>query len=140
MRGEIELIQIKNIFNPADLFTKHLDRSTIDVCVSGLGHQFEHGRNASAPELNHVASQLVVMPFKSDWKSVESSDDLGLQCIGYFTEAGETAIDSATCLMEMLQHIIRDCDGGGEDGFNNSTEDIRKLSDSLTSTGGAGVV
>ena len=52
MRGNIELIKIKNVFNTADLFTKHLDRQTMDSCVTGMGHRFEGGRNLEAPELN----------------------------------------------------------------------------------------
>ena len=127
-------------FNPADLFTKHLDRATIDACMTGMGHQFEHGRNASAPELNHVADQLMMSPFKSDWKSVDSGDELNLRSIRYVTEDGVSTVDSSTCLMEMLQHVLHGYENNDITGFNNSIEDIRKLSDSLTSTGGAGVV
>ena len=37
--GTLQVIKIKNDFNSADLFTKHLDRTTMDKCLELLGHQ-----------------------------------------------------------------------------------------------------
>ena len=50
--GTLEVVKIKNDFNGADLFTKHLDRTTMDKCIDLLGHFFSTGRSAIAPKLN----------------------------------------------------------------------------------------
>ena len=50
-RGTIEVSKIKNIFNTADLFTKHLSRAEIDRCMEIMNHKFMPGRSASAPNI-----------------------------------------------------------------------------------------
>ena len=47
----LELVKIKGTFNPADLFTKHLNRSECDKCMSLMNHCFMKGRSAAAPAL-----------------------------------------------------------------------------------------
>ena len=47
----LQIIKIKNKFNPADLMTKHLSREEIRQIMDGLDHRHLTGRNADAPEL-----------------------------------------------------------------------------------------
>ena len=50
----LQIIKIKNKFNPADLMTKHLSREEIRQIMDGLDHRHLTGRNADAPELSMV--------------------------------------------------------------------------------------
>ena len=50
-KGAIEVSKIKNLFNSADLFTKHLNKDEILRCMESMGHVYETGRSSVAPEL-----------------------------------------------------------------------------------------
>ena len=110
MRGEIELIKIKNIFNPADLFTKHLDKQTMDSCVIGMGHAYEDGRNAAAPSLNQMSDQLVVLKYKQEADTRVEDDS--------FVEP---------CNIAMMSAIIDNIVLGYEDGMNTEFKDVMHL-------------
>ena len=104
MRGDIELIKIKNVFNTADLFTKHLDRATMDSCVTGMGHNFEGGRSADAPELNMCMS----IPHNSEMSRImlEADDD--------------NIITSAETMLCLINDAILGYDQGQNQCFKNN--------------------
>ena len=45
-RGSIQLGKIKNIFNPADIGTKYLDKRTMDDIMHNAGHEIMGGRSS----------------------------------------------------------------------------------------------
>ena len=47
--GEVEIIKIKNDFNPADILTKHLAEMPMMQCLDSICVQFIEGRHAIAP-------------------------------------------------------------------------------------------
>ena len=49
--GTLEVTKLKNKYNSADLFTKHLSFSEILECVRPLGGRLEEGRHHLAPEI-----------------------------------------------------------------------------------------
>ena len=51
---QIELVKIKGTFNPADLFTKHVDRATQDKIVEALGGEHMEGKHEIAQEVNTI--------------------------------------------------------------------------------------
>lgn len=53
-KERVELVKIKGTFNSADLFTKHVDRSTLDRMVEGLRGMHEDGRYELAPQLSTI--------------------------------------------------------------------------------------
>ena len=78
-KGTIEVSKIKNVFNTADLYTKHLARAEVDRCMEMMNHRFMSGRSPSAPniveqdqsddkvedETNIVELVLAVLEYKS---------------------------------------------------------------------------
>ena len=50
-KGTIEVSKIQNVFNTADLFTKHLSRAEVDRCMEIMNHKCMSGRSASAPNI-----------------------------------------------------------------------------------------
>ena len=70
--GSLEVVKIKNDFNSADLFTKHLDRTTMDKCIDLLGHFFAEGRSAIAPMLNMVTRSEFSIMNSRFWENVQS--------------------------------------------------------------------
>ena len=50
----VQIRKIKGTVNPADLFTKHLDRQKLDLCVEPLDGKYTHGRHEAAPALDFV--------------------------------------------------------------------------------------
>ena len=68
--GSLEVVKIKNDFNSADLFTKHLDRTTMDKCIDLLGHFFATGRSAIAPMLNMIDRSIFSVTLSNHWQAV----------------------------------------------------------------------
>ena len=66
--GSLEVVKIKNDFNSADLFTKHLGRVTMDKCIDLLGHTFATGRSAIAPALNMLRRTKVIVATGNHWQ------------------------------------------------------------------------
>ena len=54
LRGHVELIKVKNVFNSSDLFTKHLDQAAMNEAVSQFCHRYMTGRSPVAPSLNVI--------------------------------------------------------------------------------------
>ena len=48
----IELQKIKNVYNPADLMTKHLAETEMQHCMELIETEFLDGRSPIAPDLN----------------------------------------------------------------------------------------
>ena len=71
--GVFELITLKNVFNTADLLTKHLSKSELTRCVEGIGGWFAQGRSEIAPELAAL-SQHTMTPIILEALSVMSYD------------------------------------------------------------------
>ena len=59
--GTIELVKIKNTWNTADLFTKHLSAPEIERILELMNHTYEEGRSPSAPMLNTLESMTMPM-------------------------------------------------------------------------------
>ena len=53
-------MKIKNTWNTADLFTKHLSAPEIERILELMNHTYEEGRSPSAPMLN--ALEMITMP------------------------------------------------------------------------------
>ena len=60
--GDFVLSKIAGSQNPADLFTKFLDRSTLEKLLPILNVHHEEGRADSAPQLAHVIMPQLVLP------------------------------------------------------------------------------
>ena len=54
LRGCVQLIKIKNVFNSSDCFTKHLNKESLDEAISQFQHRLEERRSEVAPELGLV--------------------------------------------------------------------------------------
>ena len=82
--GILEEVKIKNDFNSAELFTKHLDRTTMDKCLDLLGHEFTTGRSSVAPKRNflHRSVCAVVLKLRALSCPRESADNEYLSMIG----------------------------------------------------------
>ena len=78
--GSLEVVKIKNDFNSADLFTKHLDRTTMDKCIDLLGHFFAEGRSAIAPMLSMVTKSHFSIMNARFWEHVQSHNQLPHVC------------------------------------------------------------
>ena len=52
----LELIKLKNRFNSADVFTKHLNYADMMECIRPLGCRHEDGRHELAPKLSSTYS------------------------------------------------------------------------------------
>ena len=50
-KKDFELHRIPGVSNPADILTKHVDRTIIDKHLQALNHRFEDGRAANAPNI-----------------------------------------------------------------------------------------
>ena len=48
----IELQKIKNVYNPADLMTKHLAETEMQHCMELIDTEFLDGKSPIAPDLN----------------------------------------------------------------------------------------
>ena len=48
---DFELLRIPGVSNPADILTKHVDRTILDKHLSTLNLKYEDGRAASAPKI-----------------------------------------------------------------------------------------
>ena len=53
--GEIELIKIKNDFNPSDILTKHLAEMPMLQCLESSSVQFAAGRHSLAPSFTKTS-------------------------------------------------------------------------------------
>ena len=49
--GQVELLKIPGKENPADMFTKYVDRSIIEMALSRLDLHFKDGRSVMAPKM-----------------------------------------------------------------------------------------
>ena len=49
--GQVELLKILGKDNPADVFTKYVDKTPMEAAMSKLSLVFESGRSAIAPEI-----------------------------------------------------------------------------------------
>ena len=49
--GHVELHKILGTENPGDVFTKYVDKSTMEKALATLSLQFNDGRSAIAPEI-----------------------------------------------------------------------------------------
>ena len=47
--GDLELLKVLGTENPADCFTKYLDRGALDKAIAKMNLEFRDGRPASAP-------------------------------------------------------------------------------------------
>ena len=61
-RGAFTLFKVRGDSNPADLCTKHLDRTTASYLLDLAGITFEDGRAHSAPQ---VSAEVEVLPLKA---------------------------------------------------------------------------
>ena len=50
MKGSIAVIKVKNIYNSADIGTKHLDRASMEACLEQMDFHAALGRSEVAPE------------------------------------------------------------------------------------------
>ena len=66
-RGAFTLFKVRGDSNPADLCTKHLDRTTASYLLDLAGITFEDGRAHSAPQ---VSAEVEVLPLKQFADSV----------------------------------------------------------------------
>ena len=63
----IELVKIKGTFNVADLFTKHVDRATMEKMAEALGAVYLEGRHDIAPEVNAVHEAIVAEQVENEF-------------------------------------------------------------------------
>ena len=61
LRGHIELVKVKNVFNSADMFTKYLDQAALNEAISQFNHCYMEGRSLAAPALNMIGGQELEM-------------------------------------------------------------------------------
>ena len=66
-RGAFTLFKVRGDSNPADLCTKHLDRTTASYLLDLAGITFEDGRAHSAPQ---VSAEVEVLPLQQFADSV----------------------------------------------------------------------
>ena len=118
MRGGIELIKIKNIFNTADLFTKHLERTMMDSCVAGMGHKFEGGRNIDAPELN----SLVTMALNATMEAMVGDSEECEPCC------------STSMMKSMIMNSIQGFDNGQNQQFMGCIDLLRELAENMAAS------
>ena len=71
--GEIELQKIKNVFNPADLLTKHLAEAAMMQCLEFLDVVFLDGRHELAPSLAGSGSVDINALYQCSMKMMEWS-------------------------------------------------------------------
>ena len=57
--------------NPADLFTKYLDNSTIEQHVARLNYMFTEGRASDAPTFHNVSISIDECEFLGQWRQWE---------------------------------------------------------------------
>ena len=50
-KGDFKLLKVPGVSNPADILTKHVDRTILDKHLSTMNLQFQEGRAASAPSI-----------------------------------------------------------------------------------------
>ena len=50
MKGAMSVIKVKNIYNSADIGTKHLARQEMENCLEQMDFHFAEGRSEVAPE------------------------------------------------------------------------------------------
>ena len=50
-KGDFQLVKVAGTVNPADILTKHVDRTILDKHLQRLNLRYEGGRAASAPNI-----------------------------------------------------------------------------------------
>ena len=50
-KGEFELLRVPGVSNPADILTKHVDRTILDKHIGTMNLVLQEGRAASAPSI-----------------------------------------------------------------------------------------
>ena len=50
-KGDFQLLKVPGVANPADILTKHVDRTILDKHMVSMNLKFEEGRAASAPSI-----------------------------------------------------------------------------------------
>ena len=57
LRGHVELIKVKHVFNSADMFTTYLDRGALEEAISRINHKYMESRSLAAPALNTIGGE-----------------------------------------------------------------------------------
>ena len=50
-KGDFELLRVPGVSNPADMLTKHVDRTILDKHLGAMNLVYQDGRAASAPSI-----------------------------------------------------------------------------------------
>ena len=56
--GELELVKVLGSENPADIFTKAVERTTLLKMMDKMALEHEDGRAVSAPNVSHISLRM----------------------------------------------------------------------------------